>query len=118
LKGFGDFDIDSLRYIVIDYTLTSNFHLLTDSDPHRLGKVWKNYHSNDRLLLLVNYDPAFSSDDSIYLDAQLQSKMHGLTVPHKENIRFIHIDDFIDIFDLYELILDIQFFGGCFSQFS
>ena len=37
---------------------------------------------------------------SVQMDLELQATMENTNVPHKENVRFIHLDDFMDIFDL------------------
>lgn len=92
-----DFDISDIKYICIDYTLSDNYKLLTNSKGKNLGKVWKKYHSEDRLLLIVNNDPT-KNFGPLTLDTQLQEKMQDLKVPNSENVRFITLDQFMDIF--------------------
>jgi hypothetical protein len=94
-----DIDIDSIKYIVIDYTLTHNLKLLTNPTGKNIGKAWKQYHSKDRLLLIVNFDPSLKQNKRNLLDTQLQLGMQKKGVPNQENIRFITLDDLVEVFD-------------------
>lgn len=68
------------------------------------GKVRKPYQSENRFLLIVNFDPELSDPNSIDLKIKRAMKRNNIHDP--EMVRFIGVNDFIKLFKIEDIEQD------------
>jgi hypothetical protein len=96
--------LKKIKDIAIDFTLTYNPEFLTQENIKNLGKVYKHYQAENRLLFIVNFRKEINSGKATLINELIHQNIKtDSKIDYKEHIIFISIDDLMDVLKISDI---------------